>query len=232
LVRLPFNARLACLSPPDFVKDILVDQLQAQRISIGADFCFGYQRQGTAQDLKAIAQTYGIEVTITPLLSGEDAENFRCDRISSSRIREAIAIADLPAINQMLGRPYSLQGTVVQGRQLGRTIGFPTANLQLPSDKLLPRQGVYGVRVAQGTGFPDAGEHWIGVMNLGSRPTLAGQTVIAEVHLLDWEGDLYGQTLTVFLETFLRSEERFPSLDALKAQIAIDCQQARVFFAA
>lgn len=231
LVRLPFNARLASLSPQDFVRDILVDQLQARRISIGADFCFGYQRQGTAQDLQAIAQTYGIDVTIAPLLSGEDGENFRCDRISSSRIREALAIADLPAINQMLGRPYRLQGTVVQGQQLGRTIGFPTANLQLPTDKLLPRQGVYGVRVALGSAVSDTQASLIGVMNLGSRPTLAGQNISAEVHLLDWQGNLYGQTLTVFLETFLRSEQKFPSLDALKAQIAIDCQQASVFFA-
>jgi len=231
LVRLPFNARLASLSPQDFVKNILVERLQARRISIGSDFCFGYQRQGTAQDLQAIAQTYGIEVTITPLFSGED---FSCDRISSSRIREALAIADLAAVTQMLGRPYQLQGTVVLGQQLGRTLGFPTANLQLPPDKLLPRLGVYGVRAVLDPRF--SGINWeanaslIGVMNLGLRPTIAGQTVTAEVHLLDWTGDLYGKTLTVFLETFLRSEKKFASLDELKVQIALDCQQASKFF--
>lgn len=227
LVRLPFNARLAALSPQDFVQDILVDQLQARRISIGADFCFGYQRQGTALDLKAIAKTYDIDVTITPLLRGEIQLG---DRISSSRIRAALAIADLPAINQMLGRPYRLQGTVVLGQQLGRTLGFPTANLQLPPDKLLPRQGVYAVRVTRGKSFSEPETFGLGVMNVGSRPTLAGQSVTVEVHLLDWSGDLYGQTLTVSLETFLRSEEKFPSLNALQSQIMQDCQQARQYF--
>lgn len=127
-------------------------------------------------------------------------------------------------MTQLLGRPYALVGEVVPGRQLGRTLGFPTANLALPREKFLPRKGVYRVRVNASTV-----EGW-GVMNIGDRPTVAGQEPpkpTIEVHLLDWSGDLYGQTLTVELESFLRPEQKFASLEDLKAQIQLDCQRAR-----
>lgn len=218
LVRLPFNQTLANLSPSDFVREILIQSLDTRYISVGADFCFGYQRQGTSEDLSTLAQGFGIVVAITPLLAQSE------DRISSSRIRQALAIADLAAVRQMLGRSYSLLGRVVEGQRLGRTIGFPTANLSLPSDKLLPACGVYGVRV--GLSETDC----LGVMNLGLRPTVAGQSLAAEVHLLDWKGDLYGREIEVSLEVFLRSEQKFPSLDALKRQIESDCIRVRQYF--
>jgi riboflavin kinase/FMN adenylyltransferase len=218
LVRLSFNQSLANLSPSDFVRRILVQSLDARYISVGSDFCFGYQRQGTTEDLCAIAQSFDIKVAVTPLLAQND------DRISSSRIRQALAIADLATVKQMLGRSYDLQGRVVEGQKLGRTLGFPTANLALPPDKLLPAHGVYGVRVKL-----SESDRW-GVMNLGMRPTVAGQSLTAEVHLLDWEGDLYGRELGVSLELFIRPEQKFSSLDALKQQIQADCDRARQFF--
>lgn len=219
LVLLPFNQELARLSPQEFVAEILVQQLQAKQISVGQNFCFGRQRAGTAADLQTIAAEYGIPVEIVPLHTCQD------ERISSSAIRQALLGGNLQRANQLLGRPYTLIGEVVQGQQLGRTIGFPTANLSLPSEKFVPRQGVYSVWVQVQTD----GEicQMPGVMNIGNRPTVNGTTQTIEVHLLDWTGDLYNQTLIVSLEDFLRPEQKFASLDNLKAQIQADCDQAR-----
>lgn len=224
LVLLPFDRELASLSPEEFVQTILVQKLQVKRVSVGQDFCFGRGRSGTAMDLQAIAARYGIEVAIVALhqLDGE--------RISSSAIRQALQDGKLAFANRLLGRPYRLVGEVTQGQQLGRTLGFPTANLSLPVDKFLPRYGVYAVRVRLG------GEDAIaqsssaslpGVMNTGCRPTIDGTSERIEVHLLDWSGDLYGQTLMVELEGFLRPEQKFSSLEQLKAQIEVDCIAAK-----
>ncbi|MGL5059606.1 MAG: bifunctional riboflavin kinase/FAD synthetase [Microcoleus sp.] len=244
LVLLPFDRELAALSAAEFVEEILVKQLQASRISVGMDFRFGKGRTGTAADLQAIANSYGIDVTLVGLHTCGEG-----DRISSSIIRESLASGDLRRANQLLGRPYSLLGQVVSGQQLGRTIGFPTANIQLPPEKFLPRFGVYAVRVLvrdldctmQERNSP---KRWDvpatpicdktsdlqfinGVMNVGCRPTVDGKQPTVEVHLLDWCGDLYGQTLSVSLIEFLRTEQKFASLDALKTQIQADCDVAQ-----
>jgi riboflavin kinase/FMN adenylyltransferase len=228
---LPFDRELAALSPQQFVEEILVRQLQATRISVGQDFRFGHKRAGTAEDLRAIASQYGVKVVITSLQTFPENNSEQSPvRISSSYIRQALAEGDIPQANRMLGRAYTLTGTVVTGQQLGRTIGFPTANLQLPPAKLLPRYGVYCVRVflEESTGgFPHCQPPIKGVMNIGCRPTVKGNAPTVEVHLLDWCGDLYGQTLTVSLEKFLRPEQKFPSLEALKVQILADCDLAR-----
>ncbi|MEA5536721.1 bifunctional riboflavin kinase/FAD synthetase [Crocosphaera sp. XPORK-15E] len=224
LVRLPFDRGLASLSPQDFVADILVKQLHAKYISVGQDFRFGQGRIGTADELKEIAANFGVCVHITPLQTCSLLVDDTL-RISSSRIRQALGSGDVIQAKEMLGYPYSLQGMVVTGQQVGRVIGFPTANLQLPPNKLLPRRGVYCVTVQLETATEIKG-----VMNIGSRPTVNGQVPTVEVHLLDWSGDLYGQTLTVMLEKFLRPEQKFPSLNALKCQIQEDCMVARKIF--
>lgn len=235
LVLLPFDRELAALSPQDFVEKILVEQLHTCMISVGEDFCFGKQRSGTAADLQAITAKFGIPVTIVPLHTCEGT------RISSSSIRQALAEGDLGYAKALLDRPYTLTGTVIQGQQLGRTIGFPTANIQLPPNKFLPRQGVYAVRVLIKCEMTDTlslrdrhtsqaqpeNTFAVGVMNIGNRPTVNGISQSVEVHLLDWSGDLYGKTLTVQLEESLRPEQKFPSVEALKAQIAADCATAR-----
>ncbi|HLO47287.1 MAG TPA: bifunctional riboflavin kinase/FAD synthetase [Kamptonema sp.] len=232
LVLLPFDRELAALTPVEFVEEILVRKLQARRISVGLDFRFGRSRSGTATDLAAIAATYNIDVTLVPLYT------YSGERISSSVIREALQNGDLQRANQLLGRSYSLSGIVIEGQQIGRKIGFPTANLQLPPEKFLPRFGVYAVRVflEEGTGEEVLGERKadpnfnspiLGVMNIGCRPTVEGVSPTVEVHLLDWCGDLYGKTLTANLEHFLRPEQKFPNLEALKAQIQSDCAVAR-----
>ncbi|MEL4898353.1 bifunctional riboflavin kinase/FAD synthetase [Crocosphaera sp. Alani8] len=220
LVRLPFDGAIANLSPQAFIEDILVRKLNVKYISVGKDFRFGKGREGNAETLEKVAQTWGISAHITKLQSriGEDSGL----RISSSRIRQCLAAGDVAEAREMLSYPYSLEGIVVKGQQLGRTIGFPTANLQVPSDKLLPRFGVYGVRVILATQ-----EVINGVINIGSRPTVKGQLPTVEVHLLDWSGDLYGTFLRVHLEKFLRPEQKFPSLNALQKQIMEDCIVAR-----
>ena len=218
LVLLPFDQHLASLSPQDFVDLLLVKQLRVQHISVGQDFCFGKKRQGTVDDLCTLAARHGVQVHVAPLTC------HGCDRISSSRIRQALQTADLDTVKALLGRPYSLTGRVVRGQQLGRTLGFPTANVHLPAEKFLPQTGVYSVWVqgATQTPYPLVPA----VMNLGHRPTVKGETITAEVHLLHWQGDLYDQTLEVHLHSFLRPEQKFASLDDLKAQIQRDCQQA------
>jgi len=219
LVLLPFNRELAALSPEDFVQKILIEQLDPYYISVGEDFRFGYQRQGTAEDLRAIASAFQVKVNIANLQTNAE------QRISSSRIREALNQGEIQLANQLLGRPYTLKGIVVTGEQRGRTIGFPTANLTLPRNKLIPCHGVYAVQVTSmndsiNTSHP-------AVMNIGMRPTVNGQHPTIEIHLLDWSGDLYQHTLSVQLKQFLRPEAKFDSLDALKAQITRDCETAR-----
>ncbi|MGD1857403.1 MAG: bifunctional riboflavin kinase/FAD synthetase [Leptolyngbyaceae cyanobacterium] len=218
LVLLPFNATLANLDAATFVERILLQELQATHISVGSDFHFGKDRQGNAELLGEIAARHNIPITIVPL------QNDAAGRISSSRIRQALADGELDRANQLLGRSYTLTGIVISGQQLGRTIGFPTANLKLPSDKFIPRQGVYSVKVF---GILPEQKPLPGVMNIGNRPTVAGQDLSVEVHLLDWEGDLYGESLTVSLESFIRPEQKFDSLDELKQQIAQDCKTAK-----
>ncbi len=219
LVLLPFNRELAALSPEDFVQKILIEQLDPYYISVGEDFRFGYQRQGTAEDLRAIASAFQVKVNIANLQTNAE------QRISSSRIREALNQGEIQLANQLLGRPYTLKGIVVTGEQRGRTIGFPTANLALPRNKLIPCHGVYAVQV---TSMNDSiNTPHPAVMNIGMRPTVKGQHPTIEIHLLDWSGDLYQQTLSVQLKQFLRPEAKFDSLDALKAQITRDCETAR-----
>ena len=219
IILLPFDRELVKLSPQEFVDRILVDRLQAKFISVGEDFRFGNQRAGTATDLVTLAAAAGIPTRIAPLETDGDS------RISSSRIRATLLSADLTLTRELLGRYYSIGGMVVSGQQIGRSIGFPTANLNYPPEKFLPRQGVYCVRVdtPEATQLP-------GVMNIGKRPTVAGLNTTVEVHLLDWEGDLYDRPLTVYLHHFLRSEQKFADLAALTNQIQADSHQARVFF--
>lgn len=215
LIMLPFNQALAELSPQDFVENILIDGLQAKRISVGSDFHFGKGRTGNAQNLTEIAGKHNIPVVQVPL------KHEQGERISSSHIREALTAGKPSVAAKLLGRAYTLTGRVVEGKQLGRTIGFPTANLHIPVKKYLPRKGVYSVRVYGADAEPIKG-----VMNIGNRPTVEGQTLSVEVHLLNWGGDLYGKVLTVSLEQFIRPEQKFGSLDQLKSQIEQDCQVA------
>jgi len=214
LVLLPFTAAVANLTAAEFMQQILIEQLQAQFISVGFDFRFGRQRQGSVEDLQRV---WGDRICIVPeqLIPGID----RPVRISSSAIREALSQGEVELANTLLGYPYRLAGKVVTGNQMGRELGFPTANLQLHIQKFLPRDGVYAVKVL---GIDP--EPLLGVMNIGVRPTVTGgQQRTVEVHLLNWRGDLYGKEIMVDLLKFIRPEQKFADLEQLKQQIQVDC---------
>ena len=237
IVLFPFNHKLAALTPAEFVAEILVKQLQAIQVSVGANFHFGCDRSGNAQDLERLANHHSIHTKIIPLQNltippdlepnlSSSHPNHEYPRISSSSIRHHLALGQIRTANLLLGRAYSLQGNVIKGKQIGRTIGFPTANLDISPDKFLPKYGVYAVVVLLGE------QRLPGVMNVGLRPTIKPdgseeKIPSVEVHLLDWQGDLYGATLTIELIEFLRPEQKFPDLDALKSQITKDAEAAR-----
>ena len=213
LVMVPFTPSLAALSPEAFVAEVLVGQLQARRVAVGEDFRFGAGRRGNA----------AVAVSVLPMLS-EGGE-----RVSSSRIRRALAAADLAEAERLLERPYRFGGRVVAGRGLGRGLGWPTANLQVDGRKFLPREGVYAVLAWSGA---VCGAGMPAVMNLGPQPTvdpLAPSAV--EVHLLDREIDLGGAQLIVQPVRYLRSQQRFSGLKELAARIAEDARQAAAILA-
>ncbi len=219
LVLLKFDQALANLTPSEFVEKILHQQLAARHITIGADFHFGYQRQGDALMLRRLAAPFEIATNIVELATDQQT------RIGSSRIRSALLNRDLAEASRLLGRSYSLTGRVIVGQQLGRTLGFPTANIDYPPEKFLPHLGVYFGRVDT-----EQQQQLPAVMNIGKRPTVNGQITSIEVHLLNWSGDIYDQQITIYLDQFWRSEQKFAGLTELTAQIQTDCAAAQSFY--
>ena len=220
LLCLRFNNRLRTMSPRAFVEDIFVKGLNARYIAFGDDFRFGKDRAGDLDFTQSLAQDFDYEVVPTSTfdMAGE--------RVSSTRIRAKLLEADFSEAADLLGKPFKLSGKVLKGKQLGRTIGSPTANIALKRVKS-PLHGVYAVRVSGG-GLSSAA----GVANVGVRPTVNDGTLAnLEVHLFDFDGDLYGERLSVEFMTKLRDEKKFESLDALKAAIAADQQAARSWHA-
>lgn len=215
---LPFDAALAAQGPGEFVTAILARDLGLSHAVVGYDFTFGKGRAGDTAMLRDLGAAQGIGVTVVPA-QGDGAEAY-----SSSRIRRLLEAGDVAGANRGMARPWEIVGIVRRGDQRGRTIGFPTANVDL-SDFLVPKFGVYAVR-AEADGAVHAG-----VANLGRRPTFGKEDVTLEVHLFDFAGDLYDRPLRVEFHGFLRPEQKFAGLDALKAQIAADATAARAMLA-
>ncbi|EGZ6859322.1 bifunctional riboflavin kinase/FAD synthetase [Cronobacter sakazakii] len=213
-----FDRRFAALTAQNFVSDLLVERLGVKFLATGDDFRFGAGREGDFLLLQKAGREYGFEVTSTQTFCEEGV------RISSTAVRQALAQDDLSLAENLLGRPFAISGRVVHGDALGRTIGFPTANLPLRR-QVSPVKGVYAVEVL---GISD--KPLPGVANIGTRPTVAGLRQQLEVHLLDVAIDLYGRHIDVVLCKKIRNEQRFASLDELKAQIARDVITARDFF--
>lgn len=227
VVAATFDRAFAAQSPEAFAEDVLVRRLSARLVIVGKNFRFGHARAGDFDVLARLGVRLGFE-TRSHVLVGDAAGTF-----SSTRAREAIAAGDLDAARSVLGRPHALAGVVVRGDQRGRTIGFPTANLDGCREQL-PPFGVYSVVVDQlADDDPESGAArgaWLaaGVANIGVRPTVKeGAPPSVEVNLFDFDGDLYGARLRVHLLGRLRGEQRFPGLDALRAQIARDASAAR-----
>lgn len=215
-----FNTRFAALTAEQFIEDVLIHGLGVRHLLIGDDFCFGKGRVGNFTMLNAAGQQAGFTVEAMHTLVHEG------ERVSSSAVRAALLEGDMPHAARLLGRPYSISGRVMHGDKIGRTIGFPTANIQL-KHRSPPLMGIYTVSV---NGLAD--KPWPGVASVGVRPTIndAGRPSL-EVHLFDWAGDCYDAHLRVNFLVKQRDEERYDNLADLTAQIARDADQARAYFA-
>lgn len=216
---LPFNRRLADWSAREFIDKLLVEGLDVKYLVVGDDFRFGHQRQGDFALLKQAGERYGFQVV--------SMHSFHVDgeRVSSTRVREALAQGDMRTAEKLLGRTYRMSGRVARGDRRGRELGFPTANIHLHR-RATPVRGVFAVEM-----FGVSGEPVAGVANVGTRPTIDGTRTLLEVHLFDFAADIYGAYVEVVFLHKLRDEVRFASLEALKQQIALDVEAARRFFA-
>lgn len=218
LYELPFGPVLAGLSPEAFARDVLVEGLGVRHVTVGADFCFGKKRAGNVQTLADLGAQLGFGVTAVPLL-GERGRDY-----SSTAIRRALTEGRTREAEKMLGHWHRIEGEVVHGEKRGRDFGWPTANMRMEGLHL-PRLGVYAVLVDVLTGTDRLSCQ--GVASLGVRPMFGRNAPNLEVHLFDFDGDLYGQHLSVALVEFLRDEEKFDGVEALIDQIAADAGQAR-----
>jgi riboflavin kinase/FMN adenylyltransferase len=210
-----FDEEVRQLSPEEFIKAYIVDGVKAGVVSVGEDFRFGFQAKGNVDTLRISGALHGFEVLATPIVGIYGTE------VRSSAIRAAIAAGGVALASRMLGRPFEIEGRVVPGDARGRTIGFPTANITMPDCLVKPATGVYAVRCEVD------GRPYLGVSNVGTRPTFGGGEETIEVHLLDTDEDLYGATMRVQFIDRLRSEQLFPSVDELVAQIERDVDGAR-----
>jgi riboflavin kinase/FMN adenylyltransferase len=214
-VCLRFDECMRRLGRDEFVNEVLVKALGARHIVVGHDFRFGRDNQGDIACLRSLGATAGFEVTVVPPFEVDG------ERVSSSGIREALAVGDMPKAAKLLGRPYRMTGKVIHGEKLGRTLGFPTANLRLHR-RATPVAGIFAIRVTGG-GLNDAA----GVASLGTRPTVNGKELLLEAHVFDFKGDLYRQPLHVDFIAYLRPERKFADMDALVEQMNRDAAQAR-----
>lgn len=212
---LPFDRTMAAESPETFVREWLHDRLGAAAIVTGGDFTFGKNRAGDTDALARLASDLGMHAETVDAVEADGAI------ASSTRVRQHLQAGEMAAAARLLTRPFAIRGIVQHGDKLGRTIGYPTANLAL-GDYLRPAYGVYAVR-----GHLADGRVLDGAANLGIRPQFDPPKELLEPYFFDFAGDLYGQTITVELIARLRGEEKFDSLDALTAQIAADCDEAR-----
>ncbi len=216
LYRLPFDATLAGMTDHQFAEDVLARGIGARHVSAGFDIAFGKGRAGNPQRLQDLGKALDFGVTIAQPVTCDTGE-----KCSSSAIRDAIEHGRPDEAARLLGRPFTIEGVVVHGDKIGRTIGFPTANIQF-GDFIRPAEGIYAAR----TRLPD-GREIPSVAYIGHRPTVDGVDKRLEVNLFDFDEDLYGQTLDVELTAFIRGDEKFDGLQAMKDQIARDCDAAR-----
>ena len=214
----PFPVNQKVMSTPweDFLEELMVSG--AVGFVCGDDFRFGSRGEGNAEKLRQFCRERKLPCVIVP------EQNLDGVRISSSYIRKQIGEGDMATAVRFLGHGHMLTGTVVTGRRLGRSLGFPTANIELPQGVIVPRHGVYACRAYVGE------KSYLAVCNVGNRPTVQGHQVRTETWLLDFDGDLYGQSVTLEFMYFLRPEQRFESLDALKKAVLCDAENTRKFF--
>lgn len=214
LLRIPFTKEFSQLSSSDFIRKVLVDTIGTNKLVIGYDHHFGKNREGSFEQLKENGPQYGFDVEEIPR---QDVDHVA---VSSTKIRAALEEGDVEAAAHLLGRPYSLSGRVVMGDRIGRTLGYPTANLEIDSaHKLVPADGIYAVRVTHGHRL------YKGMLYIGTRPTIDGVKRNIEVNLFDFARDIYGETLTVHFYHRTRGDVRFENLEQLKLQLHRDKEE-------
>lgn len=218
LAECPFTEALMHMEPEDFVKEYLAERLHARYLAVGPDFRFGYQRRGTPELLKELGRTYGFRTEIV------EKEKYKGRDISSTFVREELEKGHIEEVNQLLGYTYFTKGEIVHGRQLGRTIGIPTANLIPPVIKKLPPNGVYI------TESLIQGKTYQGITNVGYKPTVKENFLGVETYLFSCNADLYGQEAEVRFYRYLRPEIRFSSLEELKCQMLKDIEEGKSYF--
>lgn len=216
LLTIPFTKEFSELTSEQFIQNILIDKIQTRKLVIGYDHRFGKNREGSFDYLKANVDKYSFELEE---ISREDVDNVG---VSSTKIRKALEEGNVAIANEYLGRDYDLNGIIIKGQQLGRSIGFPTANVHITHDyKLIPRDGAYAVKVKI------EGKALNGMLNIGNRPTVNGTTQTIEVHLFDFNDDLYDKRICVYFKSYLRPEIRFSGLDSLQDQLEKDKAEAK-----
>lgn len=218
LIECPFVPEIMCMEAEEFVREILVKKLHARALVVGSDFHFGHGRKGTPELLKQMGSTYGFRVEVLDKVMDGSRE------ISSTYIREELLKGHMEKVNQLLGYPYAVQGEVIHGHQLGRTIGVPTINQVPREDKLLPPRGVYASRTRI------AGKEFYGITNIGIKPTVLEKFVGVETYLFDCDMDLYGEEAKVELYHYQRPEQKFQSVEALKQQLCRDEKCGKEYF--
>ncbi|MFN7689849.1 MAG: bifunctional riboflavin kinase/FAD synthetase [Bacteroidota bacterium] len=219
LVVVNFTKEFSRLSSLEFVRNILANKLKAKKLVIGYDHHFGRNREGSFAHLLEFGSLYGFEVEEIPAKDIDEVA------VSSSKIRKAIEAGDIDTANKYLGYAYSFTGKVIKGKQLGRTIGYPTANIAITDPyKLIPAIGVYAVKVMF------AKQTYEGMLSIGKNPTVSNQNILSiEVNIFEFNADIYNKDITFFIYKKLRDEEKYSSLDELKAQLAVDKQNALKF---
>ncbi len=216
LVTIPFTKEFSQLTSKEFIESVLVDKIQTKKLVIGYDHRFGKNREGSFEYLKAHHASYGFDLEE---ISRQDVEDIG---VSSTKIRQALETSDIATAINYLGRPYELNGLVIKGQQIGRSIGFPTANIHIPNDyKLIPKDGVYAVEALVN------GSLYKAMLNIGNRPTVNGTKKTVEANLFDFQGDLYDKQITIYIKAFLRDETKFDGLEALKEQLFLDQKNAK-----
>lgn len=211
LLRIPFTKEFSQLTSEQFIRQVLVDTIGTRKLVIGYDHHFGRNREGSFEQLKENGPRYGFEVEEIPR---QEVDHIA---VSSTKIRKALEEGDVETANLLLGRPYSITGRVIAGNKLGRTLGFPTANIEIDSRyKLVPMDGIYAVTVQH--------EHaqYQGMLYIGKRPVLNGTSRNIEVNIFNFDRSIYGESLTIYFQGYVRADQNFGSLDELKHQLALD----------
>lgn len=218
LIEYPFTRSFAAVSPEAFFVDVLLKQLKAKVLIVGMNYYFGKNKAGTPQVLKEFGRKYGVTVHIVDAIK----ENGKI--ISSSSIRALLEEGKIEEANEMLGHPYMIVGNVVQGKKIGRTIGFPTINLIADPDRIYPPNGVYATRVVV------YNQEYMGMTNIGYNPTVEGKHKMIETHIFDFNEDIYGAAVELYFYHAIRKEEKFSGVEALAAQITKDKVSVKSFF--